>query len=151
FDDGGADEDVVTAVDEFGHDAFELVFAHLAVADGDAGFGNEFLKAAGDGFDGADAVVEVKHLAAAADFVADRVGDEFVVVVFDDGFYGEAVRGSGFDDAQIAGSGERHVEGAGNWRGAHGKDVDGFAHLFELLFLADTETVFLVDNDQAEI
>ncbi len=41
FDDGGGDEDVGFVANEFEHHAFELFFAHLAVADDDASFGDE--------------------------------------------------------------------------------------------------------------
>ena len=43
LDDGGGDEHVRFAADEFQHHFFELVFAHLAVADHDARFRNEAL------------------------------------------------------------------------------------------------------------
>ena len=68
FDDGGGDQHVVLVVHEGEHDAFELGFAHLAVADDDARGGDEFLDARGDFVDGFDAVVDEVDLAAALEF-----------------------------------------------------------------------------------
>ena len=71
FDDGGGDEDVGFVADEFEHDAFEFFFAHLAVADDDAGFRDELLDERGERVDGFDAVVDEVDLAVAGEFVFD--------------------------------------------------------------------------------
>ena len=41
FDDGGGQQDVGAAVDEVGHDFLQFAGVHLAVADGEAGLGNQ--------------------------------------------------------------------------------------------------------------
>jgi len=61
--DGGCDEDVGFIANEFEHDAFEFFFAHLAVGDYYARFGNELGDQSGERIDGFDAVMNEVDLA----------------------------------------------------------------------------------------
>lgn len=97
FDDGGGEEDIGFVVDEGVHDGFEIVFVHLAVADEDACFGDEFAEGFVDGLDGFDAVVEEEDLAAAFEFAADGIADDALVIGDDGGGDGESVGGWGVD------------------------------------------------------
>ena len=151
LDDGGGDQDVGLAIDEARHDAFEVVGIHLAVADEDAGLGQEGADAEGEGFDGRDAVVEEVDLAAAVDLALDGVADQAFVVIGDDGLDGETVLGRGLEGGEVAGAGEGEVEGARDGGGGEGEDVDGLAEEFELFLVADAELLFLVDDDEAEV
>src|SRR5262245_39956535 len=81
LEDGGGEEDVGFAIDKFGHDFFEVVAMHLAMADDDAGVGQEGLELFGHGVNGHDAVVEEEDLAAAVEFAADGVADDALVVL----------------------------------------------------------------------
>jgi hypothetical protein len=47
FDDRRADQDVRLVIDELQHHVFQLALAHLAVADEDAGIGDELLNLIG--------------------------------------------------------------------------------------------------------
>ena len=114
-----ADEDLVAAGDKLGHDSFQLLGVHLAVAGADGEIGHELAEASGDELDGLHPIVQVKNLAAAADFVVHGVDHDFFIVGFDDGLNRVAVRRSGLDHAEVARSGECHVERARNGRGAH--------------------------------
>ena len=69
----------------------QLVLAHLAVADDDAGGGNEFLDLGGDFVDGLDAVVDEVDLAAALQLHLDGGADQLLVELGDDGLDGHAV------------------------------------------------------------
>jgi len=56
---------------EFEHHFFQFAFAHLPVADGDAGLRDERLQLGGDFPDGVDAVVDEVDLASAIEFLLD--------------------------------------------------------------------------------
>jgi len=94
--------------------------------------------------------VQIKHLAAPTDLVADGIDDDLLFVGFDNGLDRVAVGGSGLDDAEIAGAGERHVERARDRRGAHREHVDGGAHALEGLLVLHAEALLLVDDNEAE-
>ena len=130
---------------------FEGGLVHLAVADADAGVGNELLDGGGALEDAFDAVVEEVDLAAAGKFLLDGGFDEIVVEAGDDGVDGEAVFGWGFDHAEVAETEHGHVESAGDGGGRHGEGVDVLADLLETLFVADAEALLLVDDHEAEI
>ncbi len=151
FDDGGGDEDVVLVVHEGEHDALELGFGELAVADDDAGLGDEFADFAGEVVDGLDAVVDEVGLASALELHLDGGADELFVEFGDDGLDGHAVFGGRLDDGHVAEADQRHVEGAGDGGGGHGEDVDGGAHLLEALFVAYAEALLFVDDEEAEV
>ncbi len=102
LDDGGGDQHVVLVVHEGEHHAFELGFAHLAVAHGDARGGHEFLDARGDFVDGFDAVVDEVDLAAALEFELDGGAHDLLVELGDHGLNGHAVFGRRLDDAHVA-------------------------------------------------
>ena len=95
FDDGGGDQDVVLVVHEGEHDAFELGFGELAVADDDAGGGDELADLGGELVDGFDAVVDEVDLASAFELHLDGGADELLVELGDDGLDGHAVFGRG--------------------------------------------------------
>src|SRR6201999_94548 len=78
FDNGGGDEDVVLVVHEGEHDALELSFGELAVADDDAGAGDQFADLGGELVDGLDAVVDEVGLAAALELHLDGGADQLL-------------------------------------------------------------------------
>lgn len=151
FDDGGGEEDVGLVVDEGVHDVFEVVFFHLAVADEDACFGDEFGEAFMDLFDGFDAVVEEEDLAAAFHFAADGVADGAFVVGGDGGGDRESVGWWGVDGGHVAGAHECHVEGAGDGGCGECEDVDLAEEFFKFFFMGDSEALFFIDDGEAEI
>ena len=95
--------------------------------------------------------MQVKNLAAAADFVVHGVDHDFFIVGFDDGLNRVAVRRGGLDHAEVARSGERHVERPRNGRGAHREYVDRGAHGFEGFLVFHAEALLFVDYDEAEL
>ena len=151
FDDGGGDENVDVTGDEGAHDGLEFVLAHLAVADGDGGVGDELFDARGEFVDGADAVVEEVNLAAAFEFADDGVAHGAFVVGADGGLDGLAVGRRGLDEGHVAGSHEREVEGAGDRGGGEGEDVDESEAVLEDFLVLHAEALLLVDDDEAEV
>ena len=120
----GGDEHVVLVVHEGEHDALELGFGELAVADDDARLRDELADLGGELVDGFDAVVDEVDLAAALELHLDGGADELLVELGDDGLDGHAVFGRGLDDGHIAQADERHVQRARDGRGGHGEHVD---------------------------
>ena len=151
FDDGGGDQHIVLVVHEGQHDALELGFAHLAVADDDARAGHQFLDARGDLVDGFDAVVDEVDLAAAFEFELDRRANDLFIELGNHGLNGHAVFGRGLDHRHVAQADQRHVQGARDGRGRHGEHVDLFAELLEALFVAHAEALLFIDDEQAEV
>ena len=130
---------------------FEFFFAHLAVADDDAGLGDELLDESGERVDGLDAIVDEVDLAVAGELVFDGGADELFVEGGDDGLDGEAVSRGSFDERHVAQADERHVEGARNRSGGERERIYIFAHFLEALFVGDAEALLLVNDEQAEV
>ncbi len=151
LDDGGRDENVRFAANEFEHHLFEFVLAHLAMPHHDARFGDQPLDHRGDRSDGLDAIVQEKHLPAAAQFFLDDALDQSFAERRDGGLNGEAVFRRRFDHAHVAQADERHVQRAWNGRRGHGQHVHILAHFFQAFFVRDAEALLLIDDQQAEI
>ena len=89
LDDGGADQHVGLAVGEGDHNVFEFGLGHLAVADGETGFGHQLLEFLGDVLDGTDAVVEEEDLSVALEFAQDGLADDVGAVLGYESFDGQ--------------------------------------------------------------
>ena len=149
--DGGGDQDVELARQEGRHDLLQLVLLHLAVADADAGLRDRLLDGGGQRLQAVDARSHDEHLASAADLVADRFGQGFVVEVSHPRLHGQPVARRGGDDGDVARSGEGHVQGAGDGRGGEGQHVHVVAHLLEPLLLLHPELLLLVQDQKSEV
>src|SRR5207245_10342121 len=69
LDDLGRDQDVSFMMHEFQHHFFQFAFRHLAVADGDSGAWNQFLKPGGNFPDCVHTIVNEIHLAASVELL----------------------------------------------------------------------------------
>ena len=69
----------------------------------------------------------------------------------DEGSHRETVDGRRRDQAQAAHARERHLQRAGDRRGAEREDVDIGLERLETLLLGDAETLLLVDDEQSEV
>ncbi len=147
-----AQQHVEALLVEVEHHAFQLALGHLAVGDADARFGHQFLQLLA-----ACApmlfhfVVQEVHLAAAGEFALERLAQLRVVPGHDEGLHGEAMRRRGSDDREIAQTGHRHVERARDRCGGERDQVHVGAQRLQRFLLAHAETLFLVDDDQAQI
>ena len=109
LDDGGAQQQVEAAVVEVQHDLFQVAFAHLAVADGDAGLGDQLGEFPPHALDGLDLVVQEVHLAAPLDLAQAGLAQGLLVPLGDEGLDGGALRRRRGDDGQVAQPGQGHV------------------------------------------
>ncbi len=151
LDDRRRQQDVGPPLHEAKHRALELVFAHLAVADGDPRFGHEALQQRPDREDRFDAVVYEVHLTAARQLVADRTLDHRRVEPHDRGLNRQPILGRRFDHRHVADADKRHVERSWDRRGRHGQDVHLLLQLLDALLVRHPEPLFLVHDEQAEV
>ncbi len=90
FDDRGRHQNIDLAADELGHGFFKLMFAHLAMADGDPCLGHDALQRGGDFADIVDTVVDEINLALPVELTQKGMADELPVEANDARFDGEA-------------------------------------------------------------
>lgn len=149
--DGGGEENVGFAFDEFIHDHLELIFFHLAVADDYFCRRNEFIETFGEFVDGFDSVVEEEDLAATVQLILDSLFDDALVVLINGGFDGVTIGGGGVDGGHVAHAHEGKVEGAGNGSGRESEDINLAEAFFEGFLVFDTKTLFFIDDDETEV
>ena len=151
FDDRCGDEYVVRAIDETSHDVFEFLALHLAMSNPDSYVGAQALNHARHFLDVAHAVVHEVRLSATADFVGDRVTDDFFVEAADDGVHRMPVGRWGTDDAEVAGAHQGELQRP--WNGGRGKcecihvGLEGL----QLVLHADAKLLFFVDDEQPQV
>ncbi len=150
LDDGRAQQHVRALRDEVAHHPFELAFVHLAVRDHDAGFRYERLEHRLAVLDRLDLVVQEVHLAAALQFAQHRLADHAFFLAAHEGLDREPLLRRGCNDREIAQPFERHPERARDRRGGERQHVDFRTQRLQRFLLAHAETVFLVDDHEAE-
>ena len=96
-------------------------------------------------------IVDNIDLSASCDLSGDRFTDGLVTVFHDKCLDGQAVLGGFLQNAHIADPGKAHVQSAGDRSRCQGQDVHILAHLLDLLFVRDAETLFLVDDQQTKL
>ena len=90
-------------------------------------------------------------LPAAVDFAQDDLADQRVAVIGDEGADRQAFLRRRVDDADVANTGQGHVQRARDRRGAHRQDIDFGPQSLEELLVPHAEALLLVDDDQSEI
>ena len=124
---------------------------HLAVADDDAGVGQQRLELLGHGLNGHHPVVQEEDLAPAVDLALDGVADDALVVGGDDGLHRQPVVRRRLDGAHVARAGQRQVKRARDRRRAQGEHVHQPAQHLELLLVHHAEALLLVNDHQAQV
>jgi hypothetical protein len=151
LDDRGADQHVCRARGEGDHHLLERALAHLAVADCEPGAGEHLAQLLGLRLDRLDPVVDIEHLPAAIELAQDRVSDQPGGCLGDPGLDRQPILGRGLDDAQVAHTREREVQGPRDRGRGQGQHVDFAAKLLEPLLRGHPEALLLVDHDEAEV
>ncbi|MNU90269.1 hypothetical protein D3C71_801300 [compost metagenome] len=136
---------------EVQHHPFQLALGHLPVGDADACFGHQFGQLTLHAAHAFHIVVQEVQLAAARQLTLERLAQLRVVPRRDEGLDRQPVRRRRGDDRQITQPGHRHVERARNGRGGEREQMHVRAHRFQRFLLAHTETLFFIDDDQAQI
>ena len=146
-----AHQDVVAALPEVQHDPFQRPLVHLAVGNGNAGFGDELAKARRHLVDVADPVVDEEDLAFPEQFPPHRFRHRPLVVLADVGEDGAAFGRGCRDEGEVPYAGQGHFQSARYRRSRHRKHVHICAQLLYRLFVVDPETLFLVHHEQAQV
>ena len=95
--------------------------------------------------------MDEKHLATTFQFTGTGLDDELIVPLGDKGLDGQASCRRGGNDGEVTHAGHCHVEGTRDRGSGQGQDVHFRAQGLEAFLLANTETMFLVDDDQPQV
>jgi len=151
LDDGGRHQHVEIAARERGHDRFEALLVHLAVADDNFGFRNQAAQPGSYRVDGLHAVMHKVDLPAAIQLAQNGLAHQAVVGRADVRHDGQAFFRRRLDHADVADAGQTHVERTRDGRGCQRQNVNLGAQRFELFLVCDAEALFLVDDEQAQV
>ena len=133
------------------NDLLQDLFVHLAVTDAEAGLRHELAELVGDTVDVMNAVVDEVDLPTTVDLAQDDFTDQLILKRSDERANRQARLRRCVDHADVADTSQRHVQGARNWRCAHGEDVDLRPQLLQELLLADAKSLFLIDDDESQL
>ena len=117
----------------------------------DACAGHHLADPGGTFLNGVHAVVQIVHLPAAGQLLADGLGDNALVIFQHVGLDGLALKGRLLDGAHIPDAGQRHIQRAGNGRGRQRQHIHADEALLQLFLVLDAEALLLVDDDKAQI
>ncbi|MNM80765.1 hypothetical protein D3C81_927410 [compost metagenome] len=151
FDDRTGEQHVETLLLEIQHHLFQLALGHLPMRHTDACFGHQLGQLTLHAAHAFHIVVQEVQLAAARQLTLERLAQLRVVPRRDEGLDRQPVRRRRGDDRQIAQPGHGHVERAWNGRGGEREQMHVRAHRLQRFLLAHTETLFFIDDDQAQI
>ena len=100
---------------------------------------------------GFNAVMQKKYLPAPFNLAADCPRQPFIVVFFDDGFYGVAVAGRCGKQAHVPDFKEAHVEGAGDGRCREGQAVNVGFQFLQAFLVFNAKALLFVNYDKAKV
>ena len=95
--------------------------------------------------------MQVIDLTAAPEFTPDGLGHNAIVIFQHIGLNGLTLKGRLLDGAHVPDAGKRHVERAGNRRGAQRQHIHADEILFEFFLVAHAEPLLLVNDDKPQI
>ena len=121
------------------------------MGDADARARHQLADACRAGVNGLHAVVEIIHLPAARQLLADGLGHDALVIFQHIGFDGLALKGRLLDRTHIPYAGKRHIQCARNGRGRQRQHVHADEVFFQLFLVLYAETLLLVNDDQPQI
>src|SRR6186997_2311658 len=133
------------------HALLELFLRHLAVRDQETKAWAEVFELLPHLVDRLHPVVEIERLPTARMLSLERHLDQRFVVLPDGGSDRSPAGRRRLDDRDVTQPRERHVERARNGCRGESKHVDLEPKRPEELLLADTETLLLVEDDEAEV
>ncbi len=101
--------------------------------------------------DGVHAIVDEIDLPLARQLLFDGGLDQIGIEVRDYRIDRQTIFRRRLNHRHVAQAKQRHVQRARDRRGAHGEHIHVVPQLLQALFVADAETLFFVDDQQAEI
>ena len=149
--DGGGDEDIVVVVGKIDHDPLQLLGRHLSVSHSNAGIGHMLADQFDQFLQLADAVVHKEYLSAAAHLELNGFGNHLGAEAAELRLYRVAVGRWCLDDAQVAGSHQAELQGAGDRCSRQREGIDVGLQLTQFLLCRDAELLLLVDDEQPQV
>ena len=96
-------------------------------------------------------VVHEEHLSVTAHLEIDGIGDNLLIKSMHLGLYRIAVGRRSLNDRKVARTNQRELQCTRYRRSGHGKRIHVHLKLTELFFHTNTELLFLIDNEQAQV
>ena len=151
FDDRGRKQHVIFAIIECAHPVLDLGRGHLAMRDDIFDFGYPVAQELFYIRQVLDPWHDEEALPAAIMFAQQRFAQYHGIPRGNIGADREAIDRRGLDDAEFAQPRHRHLQRARDRRCGERQHMDVGLELFQPLLVDDAETLFLVDDDEAEI
>ncbi|OAV68855.1 hypothetical protein Barb6XT_00767 [Bacteroidales bacterium Barb6XT] len=151
FDDGGGNQHVVFIIDKIEDDFLQGFRLYLPVPDGDAGIGHFAADNCLNSGDMPDVIVDDKYLPVAAHLKVDSFADNVGVEAVHFRLYRIAVGRRRGDVAQIAGTHEGELQGAGNGGCRHRQGVHIGFELAQLFLYGDAKLLLFVYDEQPKV
>ena len=148
---GRREQHIVVVVDEVEDNLLQLLGFHLSVTYGDAGIRDVLLYHLLDALQVVDARIDEVHLSIARHLKIDGISNDFRSHRVYLRLYGVTVGRWCLDDAQVAGTHQRELQGT--WYGCcrQRQGVDIGLHLAQFLFGRDTKLLFLINDEQSQV
>src|SRR5215831_11675246 len=103
FDNGRRKQNVGFAINEFRHDFLQIVAMHLAMANDNASVRDEPCEFLGHHLNRSNSVVKEENLTAAIQLAVDRITDDSLIVLRDDGLDRQPIMRRGLNRAHVTG------------------------------------------------
>src|SRR6185437_14774574 len=84
-------------------------------------------------------------------FDLDRSSDQLLIKLRNDRLDCHAVLWRRFDDAHVAQTYKRHIQGSRNGRRTHAEHINRGAHLFQTFLMANTKALLFIYDEQAQV
>src|SRR5208283_975470 len=151
LDDSGRNQDVGLMPHEGEHNTLQFALRHLTVAHQDARLRSHLADLVRDLIDALYPVMHEVDLPAALQFFIECRAQQFFIPGRNHGLDRHAIFGRSLDDAHVAQTQQRHVQGARDGRCRHGQYVYFFAQLLEAFLVTHTEALLFVYDHQPQI
>ena len=151
FDDGSGKQHVVIVIDEIKDYLLQFGRLHLSVSDTDTAVGNVPLYHGLQLKQIGNTVIHEEYLPVTAHLEIDGVGNDFLVEGVHFRLDGIAVRRRCLDDAQVARTHQRKLQGTGNGCSRHGQRIHIHLQLAKFLLDGDAELLLLINNQQTKV
>ena len=115
------------------------------------GFGNELPYEGGHIRNGLYTVIHIENLTAPCKFAADRLADQFLIILHDKCLYRYPVLRGLFKNAHVPYPYKTHMKRSRYGCCGKRQDIDTFLHLLDLFLVGYPEPLFLVDYKKSQI
>ena len=133
------------------HDCFKLEFRHLSVCNINSRFWDNFCELSCSLLNGSDFIVDVENLSSSPQFSLACFANNFRLPTLQECSNTEPVVWGCCDNRNVTNFIHGHTQGTRNRGCRECKDIDIGTEFFKVLFLSNSESVFLINDDQTQI